>query len=248
MIPHRCFALVKKTKLLVVSTKELRDRKLTLHRTELTVNVCGSEIQESDHKKLLGMIVQNDLKFKTYLNGNTRKGDETITGLLSKLNKRVGILKQLAKVLSPNQLKSASHGIFNSTLIYCLQLFGKVWIEDNTHYRYSAFTKSDSNKLQVLQNKVLRLRIRTGLHPRIPTKDFSEYVPRTFCKPAGCLMMNILGYSSMQMVFFVKFIYSLNKCKKPSMVLLVNMVQKDNSTVWRFRVLFKHNYQGRFLL
>ena len=116
------------------------------------------------------MIVQNDLKFKTYINGNDKKGDEKITWLLTKLSQRVGILKQLSKVLTIPQFKAATHGIFNSKLIYCLQVFGNVWF-DNDEHRYSAFTKSNSRKLQVLQNKVLRLRLKTNLHHRISTKE-----------------------------------------------------------------------------
>ena len=55
-------------------------------------------------------------------------------------------------------------------MIYCLQVFGNVWF-DNDEHRYSAFTKSNSRKLQVLQNKVLRLRLKTNLHHRISTKE-----------------------------------------------------------------------------
>ena len=40
-------------------------------------------------------------------------------------------------------------------------MFCNVWTGDETNQRFTAFTKSDSRKLQVLQNKVLR--IRTGL-------------------------------------------------------------------------------------
>ena len=167
---NEMFCSGEKPKLMIISTKELRDIKLTLPNKEIKVKVCNNIIQETENEKLLGMIIQNDLKFKTYIHGNSKKGDEKITGLLSKLSKRVGILKRLSKVLTPSQLKSATHGIFNSTLIYCLQLFGNVWLEDN-FYRYSAFTKSDSNKIQILQNKILRLRTKTFLSQRIPTID-----------------------------------------------------------------------------
>ena len=62
---------------------------------------------------------------------------------------------------------SISDGIFNSKLRYCLPLFCNVWTENDQNQRFTAFTKSDSNKLQVLQNKVLR--VMTGLNRYTPT-------------------------------------------------------------------------------
>ena len=54
-----------------------------------------------------------------------------------------------------------SSGIFNSTLIYCLNVFGNVWQnEDDKNMRFRAFTKNDLNRLQILQNQTLRLKLR----------------------------------------------------------------------------------------
>ena len=150
---NKMFCSSEKTKLMVISTKEMRDKKLTSKGKEITVNIGGKIITESEEENLLGMTIQNNLKFKTYINGNNKKGDDKVPGLLSKLSQRIGLLKRLSHVLTPNQLKCATHGIFNSKLIYCIQLFGNVWYPNNNEdrrYRYSAFTKSDSQKLQVL--------------------------------------------------------------------------------------------------
>ena len=57
------------------------------------------------------MIVQKDLKFKTYLNGNDKRGDEKITDLLTNLSQRVGILKRLSNVLTIRQFKAATQSI-----------------------------------------------------------------------------------------------------------------------------------------
>ena len=47
-------------------------------------------------------------------------------------------------------------GIFTSKLIYCITVWGKIWnLTDND--RGSSLTKSELYKLQVLQNKTLRL-------------------------------------------------------------------------------------------
>ena len=110
------------------------------------------------------MYVSNDLSWRTQLHGNNKTGKEKITGLLTKLSQRVGMLKRLSKVIPTDRLKDISEGIFTSKLIYCLQLFGNVWglpTLDENNRRFSAFTKEDNRKLQSLQNQVMR--IKSGL-------------------------------------------------------------------------------------
>ena len=81
--------------------------------------------------------------------------------------------KKLSKTLTPKQFKIVSHGLFTSKLIYCLQLFCNTWTFQNiTKNRFTTFTKESSRKLQVLQNKVLRLR--TGLDIYTPTATLLE--------------------------------------------------------------------------
>ena len=65
-----------------------------------------------------------------------------------------------------------SNGVFTSLLIYCIQVFGNVWgvdKHDETNRRYTNFTKEDCRKLQVLQNKMLKLRL--GRRYDFPTND-----------------------------------------------------------------------------
>ena len=62
------------------------------------------------------------------------------------------------------RFKQICSGLFYSKLIYCIQIFGNVWNIpncDETNRRSRAFTQEDNRKLQVLQNKILRLK--TGL-------------------------------------------------------------------------------------
>ena len=49
------------------------------------------------------------------------------------------------------------NGIFNSTLIYCIPVFGNIWLPGDEMLRYRSFRKEDLRRLQVLQNKCLRL-------------------------------------------------------------------------------------------
>ena len=50
-----------KTKLLVISTRELRRTRLTANYINIQVNVCGETIDESTDEKLLGVIISNNL-------------------------------------------------------------------------------------------------------------------------------------------------------------------------------------------
>ena len=77
--------------------------------------------------------------------------------------------------MSPKLFNSICQGMFQSKLLYCLQLFGNTWgvlENDDTQRKYTAFTKSDNQKLQVLQNKMMRMK--TGLPYRTPTVDLTE--------------------------------------------------------------------------
>ena len=104
------------------------------------------------------------MTWRTHLYGNNKSGDEKIVGLVTQLSKRVGILTKLSKLMSPSQFSRICEGIFTSKVTYCLQVFGNVWViptMDETDRRFLAFSKEDNRRLQVVQNKVLRLK--TGL-------------------------------------------------------------------------------------
>ena len=161
-----------KTKLLVISTKELRQNKLTPNNKEIKVNVCGESIEETTDEKLLGIVISNDLTWKTYLYGNNKTGSDKIIGLLSKLSQRVGILSRLRRVMNNNQFRKVSEGLFSSKLNYCCQLWGNVTgisPLDDTDRRYTAFSREDNRKLQVIQNKVFRLQ--TNLQRETPLTE-----------------------------------------------------------------------------
>ena len=142
-----------KTKLVVVGTRSLRQRKLTNQNKSIQVNVCGKVVEESDHEKLLGVIITNDMSWKGHLYDNGKTGKEKLTGLTTKLGQRVGILTKLRKIMTPTQFNTACEGIFYSKLNYCLQVFGHVWginRQEDTQRRFPAFTKEDNRRLQVL--------------------------------------------------------------------------------------------------
>ena len=108
------------------------------------------------------------------------------------------MIAQLSKVMTKNQLNNIISGIFTSKLLYGIQLVSNIWgvaDMDDSSRRFISFTKEGCRKLQVLQNKVLR--IQTGSKDRNePTKDLLE--------KAQQLSVHQLGaYHSVQLLFKV---------------------------------------------
>ena len=116
---------------------------------------------ESHSEKLLGLIVNNELSWKDHLYGENWREEGNAQGLLPQLAQRVGLLSQIVHRVSKASFNSISNGLFTSKLIYCIQVIGNVWgyaTMDETTHHFSAFTIEDCRKLQVLQNKVLRMK------------------------------------------------------------------------------------------
>ena len=159
---NRMICSAAKTKLLMVCTKELRNSKIG--DRELQVRVGSQTIKESNSEKLLGITMSNNMSWNTFLHGNKLSGTEKEVGLLQKLSQRIGMIKQLNKYMSQSQLKTICSGMFTSKLLYCLPLFTNVWgihNLDDTERRFTTITKEDMRKLQFLQNKVLRMKLKT---------------------------------------------------------------------------------------
>ena len=148
----------KKSKLLIIGTRQLRASKLT---QKMSVNVEAMEVEETKSEKLLGLVINNELTWHEHLYGETWRVDgENSQGLIPQLSQRVGMLKRMSRFMSKKTLALFTNGLFYSKLNYCLPVFGHVFGLDtycDKETRYSAYTKEDNRKLQVLQNKLLRL-------------------------------------------------------------------------------------------
>ena len=162
-----------KTKLLIIGTHSNRHHKLEIQNLTLKVNVCGEEKTESNSEKLLGVIVNKYATFKNHF-----YGDEENQGLVKQLSSRVGVLKRLKKYLPPHRLKMVMEGMFSSKMRYGMTVWGRVWQipgsldEDQATRNSASMTKEDARRLQVLQNKCLRLL--TNSDYKTPTKELLE--------------------------------------------------------------------------
>ena len=83
---------------------------------------------------------------------------------------RVGMLKKLKKLLPQAKMMMVIDGIFGSKLAYGITVWGHMWQTPGTQeedMRSSSITKEDIRKIQVLQNKCLR--IVTNSYYKTPT-------------------------------------------------------------------------------
>ena len=154
-----------KTKLLILGTRQLKNVK-HCETGIVNIDVCEIEVADSKSEKLLGLVVSNDLSWKQYLYGEKWRQEkkENFPGLIPQLSQRVGMLSKLVKMVPKARFKMLSEGIFKSKLLYCLQVFGNVWGQgfDEVERRNVGFGKEDLRKLQVLQNKVCRMKTMLG--------------------------------------------------------------------------------------
>ena len=69
--------------------------------------------------------MSNDFSWRTYLHSNNKTGKDKITGLITKLSQRVGMLKRLSSVMPADKFNNVSRGIFNSkpVLSFTFQIF-----------------------------------------------------------------------------------------------------------------------------
>ena len=145
-----------KTKLLVVGTRANRQAKLGEVDPQLIV--CGDLVKETTSEQLLGVIINNTATWHHHLHGD---GDNP--GLLPTLSERVGILRKLRKVTPDRKFNQLVSGIFTSKMMFGATVWGGVLdipgIQGDT-IRKTSIGKSDMRKLQVLQNKILRLQTR----------------------------------------------------------------------------------------
>jgi hypothetical protein len=119
--------------------------------------ICNSEVTESTSSKLLGMIIENDLKWKGHIYG---KG-----GVLSSLNQRLFTIRRLSNHIHLNKLKEIADSIWVSKLRYGLQLYSEVRTSNEQP------TSQIMKELQKSQNKLLRALTGKKVSDRIKIED-----------------------------------------------------------------------------
>jgi hypothetical protein len=88
---HQMVANESKTVFMMINGKKSREQQWR------KIMICNSEVTESTSFKLLGMIIENDIKWKGHIYG---KG-----GVLSSLNQRLFIIRRLSNHIHQNKLR-----------------------------------------------------------------------------------------------------------------------------------------------
>ena len=185
-----------KTKLLVLGTRANRYHKIDKHNIVPQLQICGKTITESNSEKLLGILINNTMTWKTQLYGN-----EEHTGLLPTLSKRVGVLTKLRKHMSTAKFKQVSAGLFLSKLSYGITVWSGIWGVQMGDNLKTSISKNDMRRLQTLQNKTLR--IQSGLNRYTPTETLLTAT-------------NSLSVHQLAAKCCLVQVYNIQKNKKPS--------------------------------
>ena len=162
-----------KTKLLFVGTRAKRVSKIVSKGFAPRIDVCSDSIDESTSEKILGVTVNNTITWKEHL-----YGDSDNEGLVPCLSKRIGVLKRIRKYVPKRKFTQIVSGLFTSKLSYCSNVWGGLWdipgtMDDSIR---TSITKTDMRRLQVLQNKTMRLE--TNLDYRTPTSQLLKQTGR----------------------------------------------------------------------
>ena len=202
---NRLCVAADKSKLLICGTKQLKASKEPI---EMKIEVEGETIEESEGEKLLGVVLNNQLTWKNHL-----YGDKCNQGLIPQLSARIGIMKLLGKFMTREKLQYFANGIFYSKLSYCLAVFGNVFNLDKfkeKNSRYTSFTKTDNNRLQVLQNKLNRLLVNADY--KTPTSDL-------LAATGSLSIQQLIAYHTAVMA------YKITQSKKPQKLNINKSVQ-----------------------
>ena len=134
MLQNRLKLNNEKTHILTVGTSQRLRQSSSVH---VSMNDVTLEESTNKYEQLLGLSVQSDLKWHQH-----------VLNLQRKLKTRLAGLWKLRLVVPLKMLKTIIDGIFNSTLTYCLPVFG-------------GCEKGDICSIQVIQNKAAQIATRS---------------------------------------------------------------------------------------
>ena len=126
---------------------------------ELSFDIGSATIKESKNEKLLGVWVQNDLKWATHL-------EKLEVKLLSSLYH----LRQIEQVMPRSLLKRVADGLFCSNIRYAVGLYCPIRIKETDP------KPSSINGINVVYNDVLRLLCCSRRENRKPIKTMLEEI------------------------------------------------------------------------
>ena len=124
-----------KSHLMVITSSQTRAKSQSSNLVKIKTPL--ENIKPAPNHKLLGCIIQDDLKWTEQIRDN----DES---LIKSLNCRLNALKRISKISDFKTRKMIGNGIFNSKLIYMISI-------------WSGCSKELINSLQIIQNRAARI-------------------------------------------------------------------------------------------
>lgn len=129
---------VSKTKLMIISNQK------NINRDAIDIRINGAKLDTVNEIKYLGVIIDEKLKF-----------DKNINYVARKMAKKTGVLQRIGRKLNMQQKIDIYKTTIETHLNYCASLL-------------FLSTKTDINRLQVIQNKAMRCILR--VRKEYPTK------------------------------------------------------------------------------
>ena len=123
-----------KTELLIIAPTKRKNN------NPVSIKVGEATVKESPSIRLLGLVIDNDLQWKTHH-----------TKIKMVISSRIGLIRRLRRKLTSSQLKQLSHSLVFSHIRYALPIFGnpRLLQDDPSH--------KPSEQLQVELNHLMRL-------------------------------------------------------------------------------------------
>lgn len=181
MVGNKLLLCPEKTEFMIAADKS---KIRTDQQNDVTLNVDGHTIKQSNFVKLLGVILSRDLNFNYFIQGTPAGTDDEKKdkGLINHLKTRINMLKLVAKYTPRPIMKILGSGIFHGKLNYAAAMWGGVG-------------EGLLKQIQVIQNKAARAI--TGLRYETPIRELLQ--------EAGWMTVrNIIKYQSICLIYNIR--------------------------------------------
>ena len=149
------------------------------NNNQLDICIGKNIIDQVDYVKFLGVYVDYKLNWK-----------KDIHSLRCKLSKIISVFHKLKNKLNASTLLILCKSLFMSSLSYCIQIWGQAY-------------KSNTNYINVLQNRALRIIYKINLFKNI------DYIYKK---------LNILKFNDLKKVYMLNYMYKAFHNKLPNIV------------------------------
>ena len=146
-----------KSKLMECANKDLR--RIRIHGQHQGVSVRGKLVPPTMSERILGLYLDHDLSWRSYLWGESWRPQDNFPGMIPQLMGRAALLCKLATILPRSTMPSLVPGMCMSKLMYAMQVYChtlELPSYRDTNYKAVSISKNDINILQRMQNRALR--------------------------------------------------------------------------------------------